>query len=157
MKIIISSVFILLSFISFSKKDQKNDIIGIWKMDLYLINNDTIYSEKSEKFTLKYLESFVKNINNSDEKKIKTQNEANQLYKKFKTLKLHINKNTIESNEFDGTKSKMKLKYKIVNGKIILNEKLDYIIEYDKDIDILTIKQGKSNIMAINKYSRLTN
>ena len=133
MKIIISSLFILISFLSFSKKEQKNEIIGTWKMDLYLLNLDTIYSGKSEKHTVKYFESILKNIDNSEEKKVKIQNEGRKLYEKFKTVKLHINKNTIESYESDGTLSKIKLKYEFVDGKIILdkkeNQKFEYAIE----------------------------
>ncbi len=160
MKILISSAFILISFLSFPKKEQKNKIIGSWKMDLYLINLDTIYNEKSEKYTVKYFDNILQNIDNCEEKKIKVQKASNQLYEKFKTVKLHINENTIDSYEFGGTQSKIKLRYKFVDGKIILdkkaNLKLEYIIEYDEETDILTIQQGESKIKAINKYSRLT-
>ena len=161
MKAIIYSICILIGFLFFPKKEQKNDIVGTWNMDLYLINSDTIYSVKTEKYTEKYFENFLKNIDDSEEKRSKIKMKSRQLLEKFKTVKLHINKNTIESYEFDGTQSKIKLKYKFINGKIILDEKenlkLEYVIEYDNEADILTIQQGKSEIKAINKYSRLTN
>lgn len=153
------SIFILVSFLLFPKKEQKNDIIGTWKMDLYLINLDTVYSEKSVNYTVKYFDDIFKKIDNSEKNKIKAQNEGEKLFEKFKTVKLHIDENTIRSYEFDGGQNQIKLKYVLIDGKIILdkkqNQKYEYAIEYDKETDILTIQQGESKIKAINKYSRV--
>lgn len=154
MKIIISSLFMIITILLFPKKEIKKDISGTWKLNLYTMDSDTIYYENTEKYTFNYFDKTLGNLKDSDEKK----NIGEKLYNQFKTTKLHINKNTISSYTYDGNQTEINLKYKLVDGKIILDEKANrkykYTVDYNPETDILTIHQGDSKSM-VNRYSRV--
>lgn len=154
MKIIISSLFMIITILLFPKKEIKKDISGTWKLNLYTMDSDTIYYENTEKYTFNYFDKTLGHLKDSDEKK----KIGEKLYNQFKTTKLHINKNTINSYTYDGNQTEINLKYKLVDGKIILDEKANkkykYTVDYNQETDILTIHQGDAK-SVVNKYSRV--
>lgn len=154
MKIIISSLFMIITILLFPKKEIKKDISGNWKLNLYTMDSDTIYYENIEKYTFNYFDKTLGYLKDSDEKK----KIVEKLYSQFKTTELHINKNTIGSYAYDGNQTEINLKYKLVDGKIILDEKANrkykYTVNYNQETDILTIHQGDSK-SVVNKYSRV--
>ena len=139
----------------FSKKEANKDIFGTWKLNLYTMDSDTIYYENHEKYTFNYFEKTLVHLKNTEEKK----KIAEKLYSQFKTAELHINKNTITSYQFDGDQSKMDLKYKMVGESIILdeksNQKYKYMVDYNQEKDLLTMRLGDSKMNVITRYSRL--
>ncbi|MEG2161305.1 MAG: hypothetical protein RRY62_08870 [Chryseobacterium sp.] len=154
MKIIISSLFMIITILLFPKKEIKKDISGTWKLNLYTMDSDTIYYENTEKYTFNYFDKTLGHLKDSDEKK----KIGEKLYNQFKTTTLHINKNTINSYTYDGNQTEINLKYKLVDGKIILDEKANkkykYTVDYNQETDILTIHQGDAK-SVVNKYSRV--
>lgn len=157
MKTLIYSIFMIISILFFSKKEANKDIAGTWKLNLYIMESDTIYYENHEKYTFNYFEKTLGSLKNAEEKnKI-----AEKLYNKFKTAKLLINKNTITSYQFDGDQSKIDLKYKMVGENIILDEKSNqnykYKVNYNRENDILTMDLGDSKMNIITRYSRMKN
>lgn len=154
MKIIISSLFMIITILLFPKKEIKKDISGTWKLNLYTMDSDTIYYENTEKYTFNYFDKTLGYLKDSDEKK----KIGEKLYNQFKTTTLHINKNTINSYTYDGNQTEINLKYKLVDGKIILDEKANkkykYTVDYNQETDILTIHQGDAK-SVVNKYSRV--
>ncbi|MEG1592485.1 MAG: hypothetical protein RR391_16610 [Chryseobacterium sp.] len=154
MKIIISSLFMIINILLFPKKEIKKDISGTWKLNLYTMDSDTIYYENTEKYTFNYFDKTLGHLKDSDEKK----KIGEKLYNQFKTTTLHINKNTINSYTYDGNQTEINLKYKLVDGKIILDEKANkkykYTVDYNQETDILTIHQGDAK-SVVNKYSRV--
>ncbi|WP_148045426.1 hypothetical protein [Chryseobacterium cucumeris] len=157
MKTLIYSIFMITSMLFLSEKEVNKDISGTWKLNLYTMDSDTIYYENAEKYTLNYLEKTLGNLKDSDEKK----RIGEKLYNQFKTAELHINENTITAYKFDGNQTKINLKYKLVEGNIILDEKANqkykYTVNYNQETDILTIKQGNSKMNVVSRYSRLRN
>lgn len=154
MKIIISSLFMIINILLFPKKEIKKDISGTWKLNLYTMDSDTIYYENTEKYTFNYFDKTLGHLKDSDEKK----KIGEKLYNQFKTTTLHINKNTINSYTYDGNQTEINLKYKLVDGKIILDEKANkkykYTVNYNQETDILTIHQGDAK-SVVNIYSRV--
>lgn len=154
MKIIISSLFMIITILLFPKKEIKKDISGTWKLNLYTMDSNTIYYENTEKYTFNYFDKTLGHLKDSDEKK----KIGEKLYNQFKTTKLHINKNTINSYTYDGNQTEINLKYKLVDGKIILDEKANkkykYTVNYNQETDILTIHQGDAK-SVVNIYSRV--
>lgn len=154
MKIIISSLFMIITILLFPKKEIKKDISGNWKLNLYTMDSDTIYYENIEKYTFNYFDKTLGHLKDSDEKK----KIVEKLYNQFKTAELHINKNTISSYAYDGNQTEINLRYNLVDGKIILDEKANrkykYTVNYNQETDILTIHQGDSK-SVVNKYSRV--
>lgn len=118
------------------------------------MDSDTIYYENTEKYTFNYFDKTLGYLKDSDEKK----KIGEKLYNQFKTTTLHINKNTINSYTYDGNQTEINLKYKLVDGKIILDEKANkkykYTVDYNQETDILTIHQGDAK-SVVNKYSRV--
>ncbi|MCD1116751.1 hypothetical protein [Chryseobacterium turcicum] len=157
MKIIISSLFMIVTILFFPKQEIKKDISGTWKLNLYTMDSDTIYYENHEKYTVNYFEKTLGHLKSLDEKK----KIAEKLYNQFKTAELHINKNTITSYKFDGNQSKIELKYKMVGENIILdeksNQKYKYRVDYNQEKDILTVDLGGSEMNVITRYSRIKN
>lgn len=157
MKTLIYSIFMITSMLFLSEKEVNKDISGTWKLNLYTMDSDTIYYENAEKYTLNYLEKTLGNLKDSDEKK----RIGEKLYNQFKTAELHINEKTITAYKFDGNQTKINLKYKLVEGNIILDEKANqkykYTVNYNQETDILTIKQGNSKMNVVSRYSRLRN
>ncbi|WP_131797489.1 hypothetical protein [Chryseobacterium cucumeris] len=157
MKTLIYSIFMITSMLFLSEKEVNKDISGTWKLNLYTMDSDTIYYENAEKYTLNYFEKTVGNLKDSEEKK----RIGEKLYNQFKTAELHINENTITAYKFDGDQTKINLKYKLVEGTIILDEKANqkykYTVNYNQETDILTIKQGDSKMNVVIRYSRLRN
>ncbi|GEJ45910.1 hypothetical protein CRS_25180 [Chryseobacterium sp. ON_d1] len=121
------------------------------------MDSDTIYYENAEKYTLNYFEKTLGNLKDSEAKK----RIGEKLYNQFKTAELNINENTITVYKFDGDQTKINLKYKLVEGNIILDEKANqkykYTVDYNQETDILTIKQGDSKMNVVSRYSRLRN
>ena len=155
MKTAISTVLFLAALLSFSRKEINPDITGTWKMDLYLMDSDTIYYKESEKYTLNYYEKKIGNIT----PKSKIEGAAKKLYDQFKSTELLVNKNIIKSYKFDGGFNEINLTYKFADGKIILdekdNQKHKYIVDYDQKSDILTLKYEDSQTSIVNRYSRI--
>lgn len=157
MKTIISSLFMIITILFFSRKEANKDIAGTWKLNLYTMDSDTIYYENHEKYTFNYFEKTLGSLKNADEKnKI-----AEKLYHQFKTAELHINKNKITSYQFDGDQSKIDLKYKMVGGNIVLdeksNQKYKYKLDYNPEKNILSLQLGDSKMNVITRYSRVKN
>lgn len=154
MKIIISSLFMMITILLFPKKEIKKDISGTWKLNLYTMDSDTIYYENTEKYTFNYFDKMLGHLKDSDEKK----KIGEKNYNLFKTTELHINKNTINSYTYNGDQTEINLKYKLVDGKIILDEKANrkykYTVDYNQETDILTIHQGDAK-SVVNRYSRV--
>lgn len=159
MKIIIPSLFMLISILFMSKKEAGIGIEGTWKMNLYTMDSDTLYVENSEKYTLSYFEKTMKNLADTEEKRNKIKAEGQKLYNLFKTVELQINKNTIQSYRSDGMLTEINLKYKLIDGKIIPdekgNQKHQYTIDFDEGTDQLTIRQGGPDMKIVNRYSRV--
>lgn len=155
MKIIISSLFMIITILLFPKKEIKKDISGTWKLNLYTMDSDTIYYENTEKYTFNYFDKTLGQLKDSDEKK----KIGEKLYNQFKTTELHINKNTISAYTYEGNQTEINLKYKLVDGKIILDEKANrkykYTVNYNQETDILTIHQGDAKMSVVNRYSRI--
>lgn len=155
MKIIISSLFMIVTVLFFPKKEIKKDISGTWKLNLYTMDSDTIYYENTEKYTLNYFEKTLGHVKDSDEKK----KIGEKLYNQFKSTELRINKNTITTYTYDGNQTEINLKYKLVDGKIVLDEKANckykYTVNYNQETDILTIHQDDAKMSVVNRYSRI--
>jgi len=155
MKIIISSLFMIVTVLFFQKKEIKKDISGTWKLNLYTMDSDTIYYENTEKYTLNYFEKTLGHVKDSDEKK----KIGEKLYNQFKSTELRINKNTITTYTYDGNQTEINLKYKLVDGKIVLDEKANrkykYTVNYNQETDILTIHHGDAKMSVVNRYSRI--
>ncbi|WP_131667070.1 hypothetical protein [Chryseobacterium taiwanense] len=155
MKIVTCLIFLIISILFFPEKRLNKDISGTWKLNLYTMDSDTIYYENVEKYTLNYFEKTVGNLKDSEEKK----KIGEKLYNQFKTAELHINKSTITTYKLDGDQTEVNLKYKLVEGNIILDEKANqkykYAVNYNQEADILTIKQGDSKMNVVSRYSRI--
>lgn len=155
MKIIISSLFMMITILLFPKKEIKKDISGTWKLNLYTMDSDTIYYENTEKYTFNYFDKMLGHLKDPDEKK----KIGEKNYNLFKTTELHINKNTISSYTYEGDQTEINLKYKLVDGKIILDEKANrkykYTVNYNQETDMLTIHQGDAKVSVVNRYSRI--
>lgn len=159
MKIIMASLLMLISILFMSKKEIGSGIEGTWKMNLYTMDSDTLYVENSEKYTLSYFEKTLKNLAATDEKRNKIKAEGQKLYNQFKTVELQISKNTIQSYRSGGMLTEINLKYKLIDGKIIPdekgNQKHQYTIDFDEDTDQLTIRHGGPDMKIVNRYSRV--
>ncbi|MFZ4928983.1 hypothetical protein [Chryseobacterium sp. Mn2064] len=153
----ISIVLFLAVSLSFSKKEIQPDITGTWKMDLYMMDSDTIYYKDSETYTQKFYEKKLGNM--SQKSKIETA--AKKLFDQFKSTELLVNKNTIKAYTFEGGLTEINIKYKQSDDKIILdekdNQKHKYIVDYDQKSDFLTIKYEDPHTKIVNRYSRKKN
>ncbi|MGH1517576.1 hypothetical protein [Chryseobacterium sp. JK1] len=155
MKTGIPIVLFFAALLSFSKKEISPDITGIWKMDLYLMDSDTIYYKDSEKYTQNYYEKKLGNISPKSKIEIVTK----KLFDQFTSTKFLVNKNTIKAYTFEGGSTEINLKYKQADDKIILdekdNKKHNYIVDYDEKSDLLTIKYEDSQTKILNRYYRV--
>lgn len=160
-KFIYSLLFLILIF-SFKNK-QENNIVGIWKIDIYKINNDTIYNQKSEVFTFNYFKKSNINLDSTIEIKVENEAKFKEFFNAFKNIRIEFTPKFLNSYIVDDKGQRMKtnakISYKIIKNKIIINkqdkEKFNFEIDYDINKDILIINQLDGKIKVIITYSRI--
>jgi hypothetical protein len=157
----ILGLIIVTSLFSF-KGEQENKIVGIWKMEIFKVNNDTLFNFNDEYSTLKYYNKINEIQDSSNETKSKINKRCKDEFDNYHQIRIELTSKFLKSYKVDKNGKKIKINenisYKLIDYKIEMNLKdklkYNYEIEYDLINDKLIIKQSGDKLEVINIYSR---
>ena len=163
MKKIILFLIVLISIYSF-QNNQENKVLGIWKMETFIIYNDTIFHEKDEFYTINYFKKSIAANDTSSDTKVRNEITFRNKFDSFKTNRFAITSKYLNSYKIDSLGKKIKIhsniSYRMIDNKVVIKQRdkekfnLDFDIEYDITNDKLIIIQADDKLKVLNSYIR---